>query len=90
MSVTKYVIGEVSTVLYEALKFRTVIMGLETDYSKGVNPDFVNVITTVDDVVKLIRYPVSSKVDVEYFWKENWEINFKCLLTSILNKNNAG
>lgn len=90
LSVTKYVIGEVSTVLYEALKFRTVIMGLETDYSKGVNPDFVNVITTVDDVVKLIRYPVSSKVDVEYFWKENWEINFKCLLTSILNKNNAG
>lgn len=80
------VIGEVSTVLFEALGIVNSVILWDTEYSRTYLPDHpFKTFKNVEQLEKIIHTESNNdSIDGKMFWSENWEKNYKCFINKIL------
>lgn len=81
------VIGEISTVLYEAVIFNLPVFCLESAVSRDNNVEgVVTFISSVADLLNGLKSfnPEIIALENRKIWEPNWEINYKNYLSSIM------
>lgn len=88
LSETKYLVGDVSTVLFEATLFDCIVFVMDMPYNVAhIDTVQFNKVYSVDDVVKKIiskDYRKSSSTD---FWSSDWRIRYRELINCTLATN---
>ena len=90
LAITKVVISEMSTVLFEAIGICKKIIILDTDYSRLYLPD--NPFTKCDSKESVIRTlketnecANETSYEIEKVWKENWKYNYRTFVSEIIS-----
>lgn len=83
LSQTKFVIGEVSTVLYEAILYDNKVIIIDSTMSKE-NSIFKNRAANPSEVIKIIQNHKYSDCNVNYFWETTWRENYRNFIEGYL------
>ena len=82
---SKYVIGDISTTLFEAPLFDCITFVKDTPYNReNLDISYFNSCSSVEKLVENIRSKNFKKTDSNSFWSENWRIKYHQLIDSYL------
>ena len=85
LSETKYVFGEISTVLFEATMFNCVVFVLDTPYSaENMDMKMFNSIKSINEIMDKILNKKYNKRNSTDFWADNWRNNYRQFIDSII------
>ncbi len=88
---TDFLIGEISTTIFEALSFGITVFLIDNNYSR-LNADirYFNVTCTPEDFIEKLTsnlYIKNSNTVIDYFWASNWKINYSNFIIDMISKN---
>lgn len=83
---TKYLLGDFSTVLFEASMFDCIIFVRDTPHNRS-NVDITrfNAIQSMDELVKKICSQEYQKTAYRDFWADNWQSRYKEIIESYIS-----
>jgi len=83
----KYIIGDYSTVLFEAIMFNCVIFIKDTNINnENVEISQFNVYQSIEEIVEKINSKNYKKTNPDNFWADNWRVEYHKLIDSFLIK----
>lgn len=81
-----FVVGEVTTALFEATYFGKVVFAMDHPYTRlHIDRDTFPMVKTASDVAGLIAQKQVETSRSDLFWDKDWQWNYKTFMTAILN-----
>jgi len=85
LETVKYIIGDISTVLFEATLFNCIIFIFNKSINKNnIDINYFNSVNTIEEFLNNIISKNYKETDASYFWEENWRKNYRKLIDSII------
>ena len=86
LTYSKFVIGEISTVLYEAIMFNCIIFVQNTPYNNNLDLELFNNFLDLDDLVNKIHTKKYKLTKSDEIWESNWCEKYKKLIEKYSHK----